>query len=60
VLVVDFLSTYRTPDYPQEDFIFYHDPKIMLDFALNLSANVVLKHNYAAIPQKEFMLFIYK
>jgi len=32
----------------------------MLDFALALSPNVVLKHNYAPIPQKEFMLFIYK
>lgn len=60
VLVVDFLSTKLTPDYPKEDFVFYHEPAKMLDFALSLSPNVVLKHNYAPIPQKEFMLFIYK
>lgn len=60
VLVIDFLSTYKTPDYPEEDFVFYHDPNVMLDFAMSLSPNVVLKHNYAPIPQKEFMLFIFK
>lgn len=60
VLVVDFLSTQYTPEYPVEDFVFYHDPGKMLNFALSLSPNVVLKHNYAPIPQKEFMLFIYK
>jgi len=60
VLVVDFLSTKYTKDYPIEDFVFYHEPSKMLDFAFTLSHNVVLKHNYAPIPQKEFMLFIYK
>jgi len=60
VLIVDFLSSYRTPEYAPEDFVFYHDPAVMLDFALNLSSNAVLKHNYDPIPQKEFMLFIYK
>jgi len=60
VLVVDFLSTQLTPDYPKEDFVFYHDPIKMLDFAFTLTPNVVLKHNYAPIPQKEFMLFLYK
>lgn len=60
VLIVDFLSTKVSPDYPQESFVFYHEPSQMLDFALSLSHNVVLKHNFASIPQKEFMLFIYK
>lgn len=60
VLVIDFLSTVYSSDYPQEDFVFYHEPAKILDFALTLSPNVVLKHNYAPIPQKEFMLFIYK
>ncbi|WP_392534980.1 class I SAM-dependent methyltransferase [Nostoc sp. C117] len=60
VLIVDCLSAYRTPDYPVEDFVFYHEPSRMLDFALSLSSNAVLKHDYAPIPQKEFMLFIYK
>jgi SAM-dependent methyltransferase len=59
-LVVDFLSAKHNPDYPKEDFVFYHDPSEMLEFAFSLSQNVILKHNYAPIPQKEFMLFIYK
>ena len=57
-LVVDFLSLYRTPDYPEEDFVFYHDPAAMLAFALELTPNVRLIHNYAPIPQKEFMLVL--
>jgi SAM-dependent methyltransferase len=60
VLVVDFLSTHLTPTYPKEDFVFYHDPIKILEFAFTLTSNVVLKHNYGPIPQKEFMLFLYK
>jgi SAM-dependent methyltransferase len=60
VLVVDFLSAKCNLDYPQEDFVFYHDPSKMLEFALSLTPNVILKHDYASIPQKEFMLFLYK
>ena len=59
-LVVDFLSTKLAPEYPKEDFVFYHNPIKMLEFAFTLSPNVVLKHDYAPIPQKEFMLAIYK
>lgn len=59
-LVVDFLSTNLTDTYPKEDVVFYHDPLKTLDFAFSLTNNVVLKHNYAPIPQKEFMLFLYK
>lgn len=60
VLVVDFLSSKFNPEYPKEDFVFYHDPAKMLEFGLSLTPNVILKHNYAPIPQKEFMLFLYK
>lgn len=60
VLIVDFLSTHLDRSYPKEDLVFYHDPSMMLEFALTLSNNVILKHDYKAIPQKEFMLFIYK
>ncbi len=60
LLVVDFISTRLTDTYPKEDFIFYHEPVKMMEYALSLSDNVVLKHNYSPIPQKEFMLFIYK
>ena len=57
-LVVDFLSLYRIPSYPKEDFVFYHDPSEMLAFALELTPNVRLLHDYEAIPQKEFMLVL--
>jgi len=60
VLIVDFLSIHVTDTYPKEDFVFYHDFSRMFEFALTLSNNVVLKHNYDPIPQKEFMLYIYK
>lgn len=59
-LVVDFLSTQMTPDYPREDFVFYHDPTEMLAFALELTPNVKLIHDYPPIPQKEFMLVLSK
>ena len=57
-LVVDFLSEQRTPDYPAEAGVFYHNPSRMLEFAFGLSPRVTLKHNYQPIPQREFMLFI--
>lgn len=59
-LVIDFLSTNKTPDYPSEDFVYYHDPAEMLRFALELTPNVKLLHDYSPIPQKEFMLILSK
>jgi len=60
LLIVDFLSEKNTDTYPKEDFVFYHNPVRMLEFAFTLTANVVMKHNYQPIPQKEFMLYLYK
>ena len=57
-LVVDFLSIYKTPTYPAEDFVFYHDPSAMLGFGLSLTPNVSLYHDYSPIPQKEFMMVL--
>lgn len=57
-LVVDFISARRVEEYPKEDFIFYHEPMRMLDFAFTLSDSVMLKHDYMPIPQKEFMLVL--
>lgn len=57
-LVVDFLSSYRTEGYPEEDFVFYHDPAEMLKYGLGLTPNVRLFHDYAPIPQKEFMMVL--
>ena len=57
-LVVDFLSSHKSPDYPSEDFVFYHDPAEMLSYALTLTPSVRLFHDYLPIPQKEFMLVL--
>ncbi len=59
-LVIDFLSTELTPEYPKEDFVFYHDPKEILEFALTLTPNVKIIHDYKPIPQKEFMVVLSK
>lgn len=59
-LVVDFLSTVLDKSYPKEDFVFYHNPVKMLEFALSLSPKVTIKQDYKPIPQREFMIFIYK
>lgn len=60
LLIVDFLSTHLTPGYPPESWVFYHNPAQMLGYALTLTPRVILHHNYAPIPQREFMLFLYK
>jgi SAM-dependent methyltransferase len=60
VAVIDFLSTNICEGYPKEDFVFYHDPKQILDIAFTLTPNIVLNHSYVPIPQKEFILFLSK
>jgi SAM-dependent methyltransferase len=59
-LVIDFLSTNYYSGYPVEDFVFYHDPAIMIKKVTEISNNFEIVHNYDPIPQKEFMLFIHK
>ena len=59
-LIVDFISTRKNSEYPAEDFIFYHDPVRVLEFANSLTDNFSLKHDYLPVPQKEFMLFLHK
>jgi len=59
-LVVDFISNRKDSSYPEEDFIFYHDPNRVLEFATSLTDNFSLKHDYLPIPQKEFMLVLHK
>lgn len=57
-LVVDFISTRKDDGYPEEDFIFYHDPMKVMEMAFGITANVLIKHDYLPIPQKEFMLVL--
>lgn len=56
VLIVDFLSVSKSPDYPAEAGVFYHDPAQMLNFALSLTPSIALLQDYPSIPQREFML----
>ncbi len=59
-LIVDFISDRRDKNYPREDGIFYYSPSKMMEIVVELSDNFVLKHDYLPIPQKEFMLTIWK
>lgn len=60
VLVIDFLSTQTEPNYPKEEIVFYHDPSIMLHKVMEITTNIDLVHSYTSIPQKEFLLYLYK
>ncbi len=60
ILIVDFLSNYRTLDYQKEDFVYYHSPEKIFEFAMTLTNNVRIIHNYSPIPQKEFMVILEK
>lgn len=59
-LIVDMLSARTDAAYPPEDFVYYHQPTTMLDFALGLTPYVTLLHDYPSIPQREFMLVLRK
>ena len=59
-LIVDFLSSNLTKDYPKEDFVYYHNPKDVLDISFELTDDLILLHNYRPIPQKEFMIILKK
>lgn len=57
-VVIDMLSSCFTKDYPPEDFVYYYSPEEMLAWALKLTPYATLVHDYAAIPQQEFMLVL--
>lgn len=57
-LIIDFLSSKITKDYPKEDLVYYHKPADVLKISLKLSSNVLMVHDYPPIPQKEFMIII--
>ena len=59
-LIVDFLSANLYENYPKEDQVFYHSISDVISICENLSNNFIIKHDYKPIPQKEFMVIIYK
>ena len=58
ILACDFLSAERSPDYPEEDWVYYYDPAEVLRWGLELSPRVRLRHDYPPIPQREMLLLI--
>ncbi|SFR58601.1 class I SAM-dependent methyltransferase [Anaeromicropila populeti] len=59
-LILDFLSTRLTKDYPREDFVYYHEPKEILDMAFSFTENVELIHNYGSNQHKQYMVILGK
>lgn len=59
-LIVDMLSSKKNINYPSEDFVIYHEPAVMLDYALSLTPYVKVIHSGEPIPQKEFILILGK
>ena len=57
-VIMDFLSTNLTKEYPKETQVFYHDPLDVLTMALRYTNDVKLIHDYPAIPQKEFICIL--
>lgn len=60
VLIVDFLSNYSIHEYPREDFVYYHDPVDIIKICSKLSCNFILIHDYPPLPQKEFMIALFR
>lgn len=57
-LICDFLSSHRDPDYLPEDFVYYYDPVYVLELGLECAQDVLLKHDYRSIPQREMLLVV--
>lgn len=57
---VDFLSSHLSPFYPVESNVFYHDPSEVIRIVSSLTSNFRILHDYPPIPQKEFMLILFK
>lgn len=59
-LVIDMLSNKTDSQYPLEDFVYYYEPSKILDLALSLTPHVHMRHDYASIPQREFLMVLRK
>jgi ubiquinone/menaquinone biosynthesis C-methylase UbiE len=57
-VIVNCLSSYREGDWEYEEFVHYYDPEKAFGFAQELTRNIVLKHDFEPIPQKEFLLLL--
>lgn len=57
-VLVNGLSNYREGDWEYEEFVHYYSPEKVFGYAQELSRDVVLKHDFEPIPQKEFHLLV--
>jgi len=57
-VLVNCLSDYRDGDWEYEEFVHYYSPEKVFGYAQELSRDVVLKHDFEPIPQKEFNLLV--
>ena len=59
-VICDFISQQRAPDYPEEDWICYYNPRDVIALAMALTPNWQLIQDYPCIPQREMMLKLVK
>jgi hypothetical protein len=56
--LINCLSDYREGDWEWEEFVYYYSPDTVFGYAQELTRDVVLKHDFEPIPQKEFHLLL--
>lgn len=56
--LINCLSDYREGDWEWEEFVYYYSPDTVFGYAQELTRDVVLKHDFEPIPQKEFNLLL--
>jgi SAM-dependent methyltransferase len=56
--LINCLSDYREGDWGREEFVYYYSPEKVFGYAQELSRDVILKHDFKPIPQKEFNLLV--
>lgn len=59
-LVFDVISENRDPNYPYDDFIYYHNPLKLIEFCFSLTPFVSFLHDYQSIPQREMTIILSK
>ena len=57
-VLLNCLSSYREGDWEFEEFVYYYDPEKIFGYAQELTRDIVLKHDFEPIPQKEFNLLL--
>ena len=57
-LIFDMQSTVINKNYETAEHIHYQNPSDILDFALSLTPNVVLKHDNIPNPAREFIVLM--